>query len=76
MIVNVRVTPNSGGERFERTGDGEFTASIKERAQRDESNDHVQRLVAGYFNVPLTFVRFLTGIRAKKKVFEVAMPAK
>ena len=71
MKVRVRVTPKARKERFQEIGDGEFAASIKEKPERNEANDRVQRLIAGHYNVPLTSVRFLTGIRSRKKVFEV-----
>jgi uncharacterized protein YggU (UPF0235/DUF167 family) len=71
MKVSVRVTPNSRREKFEMTGEQEFTASIKEKPQRNEANDRVQRLIASHYNVPVTSVKFLTGMRAKKKTFEV-----
>lgn len=72
MKVSVRVTPNARKERFEKTAADEFTASIKEKPQRNEANDRVQRLLASHYNVPVTSVRFLTGVRAKKKTFEIA----
>ena len=71
MKVSVRVTPKSRRERFEKTGESEFTAAVREPAERNEANTRVQRLVAAHYNVPLTSVRFLTGVRAKKKVFEI-----
>jgi len=71
MQISVRVTPKARKECFEETKQGEFTASVKERAERNEANDRVQWLVARHFNVPLTNVRFLTGVRGKKKVFDV-----
>ncbi len=71
MKVSVRVTPKSRRERFEETGKGEFAAAIRERPQNNEANDRIQFLLARHFNVPITSVRFLTGMRAKKKVFEV-----
>lgn len=71
MKVRVRVTPKSRREKFEETGECEFSAAIKERPERGEANDRVQRLVARHFNVPLTSVKFLTGVRAKTKMFEV-----
>ncbi|HWO07018.1 MAG TPA: DUF167 domain-containing protein [Candidatus Paceibacterota bacterium] len=74
MKVSVRVTPNARRERFEMTGDNQFTATITEPPERNEANTRVQRLVAAHYNVPLTSVRFLTGMRTKKKVFEVVEP--
>jgi uncharacterized protein YggU (UPF0235/DUF167 family) len=74
MKVSVRVTPNARQERFEMTGEHEFTATIKERPERNAANTRVQRLVAAHYNVPLTNVRFLTGMRTKKKIFEIVHP--
>ncbi len=71
MIINVRVTPNARKERLEQVTDSGFTAAIRERPQRNEANDRVQQLIAEHYNIPLTFVRFLTGERSRKKVFEV-----
>lgn len=71
MQVIVRVTPKARRERFEEGTNGVFTAAVKEKAERNEANDRVQRLLAAHFNVPLTNVRFLTGQRSRKKIFEV-----
>ncbi len=71
MRIKVRVTPNAKKEHFDQKGDHEFTAAVKERPERSEANHRVQTLVARHFNVPLTSVRFLTGMRAKTKMFEV-----
>ena len=71
MRIKVRVTPKAKKERFEKTGENQFTAAVKERAERSEANDRVQVLVAQHFNVPVTSVKFLTGMRARTKLFEV-----
>jgi uncharacterized protein YggU (UPF0235/DUF167 family) len=71
MQVTVRVTPKARREKFEATNHGEYSAAVKERAERNEANDRVQRLLARHFNVPLTNVKFLTGQRSRKKTFEV-----
>lgn len=71
MIVRVRVIPRSRKERFEEVGNNEFTAAVKEKPKRNEVNDRVQQLVARHFNVPVTSVRFLAGVRGKRKTFEV-----
>lgn len=71
MKISVRVTPKARRERFELTGEHAFVAAVREPAERNEANSRVQRLVAAHYNVPVTSVRFLTGVRAKKKVFEV-----
>ena len=71
MLIRVRVIPNSRREHFEKITDSEFTAAVKERPKRGEVNDRVQQLVARHFNLPVTSVRFRTGMRGRNKTFEV-----
>ncbi len=71
MRIRVRVAPHARKEKFEKIGENEYSASVKERALQNEANHRVQTLVARHFNVPLTSVRFLTGHRTKTKTFEV-----
>ena len=71
MRIKVHVTPKARREHFEKTGESEFTATIKEPAERNEANSRVQQLVADYFNLPVTSVRFLAGMRSKVKTFDV-----
>jgi uncharacterized protein YggU (UPF0235/DUF167 family) len=71
MQVKVRVTPNASKERFKQVSDFEFNAAIRERPERNEANSRVQQLVARHYNVPVTSVRFLTGMRTRKKLFEI-----
>ena len=71
MRISVRVTPNARKELFLQRDVHAFTAAVRERPERSEANHRVQTLVARHFNVPLTSVRFLTGMRAKTKMFEV-----
>ena len=71
MKIKVRVTPKARRERFEQITEGEFSAAVRERAERNEANSRVQTLVAWHFNVPVTSVKFLTGQRTKSKLFDV-----
>lgn len=71
MQVKVRVVPKARKERFEKISEREFKAEVKEPAQHNLANTKVQRLVADYFNLPVTSVRFLTGMRGKTKTFEI-----
>jgi|GEM_PF-568578 len=71
MKVHVRVTPNARHERFEQVGEDQFAIALRERPEKNEANARVQRLLSEHFNVPRTSVKFLTGQRSRKKVFEV-----
>ena len=71
MKIKVRVIPKAKKEKFNKVSDTEFTATVRERAERNEANARVQMLVAHHFNVPVTSVRFLTGQRTKSKLFDV-----
>jgi len=71
MVIKVRVTPKARREHFEKVSDSEFKAAVKEPAERNQANSRVQQLVAEHFNLPVTSVRFLTGVRGKVKTFDV-----
>ncbi|MEK7509898.1 MAG: DUF167 domain-containing protein [Patescibacteria group bacterium] len=70
-LIRVRVTPGARRERFEKRAENEFSAAVKERAERNEANARVQELVAEHFSVPITSVRFLAGVRGRTKTFEI-----
>lgn len=70
--ISVRVTAGARKELFEKTGESEFVISVKDPAERNEANDRVRVLLARHFRVPVSSVRFVSGMRAKKKVFSIA----
>lgn len=76
MRVKVRVTAKARRELFEQTGEFAFSVSVKEPRERNEANTRVQQLIAEHFNLPVTSIRFITGMRSKNKVFEVVRPVR
>ncbi len=71
MLIRVQVKPDCHREVFEEFKKGEFRVQVKEPAAGNMANSRVQMLIAEHFNVPVTSVRFRTGMRSHKKTFEV-----
>ncbi len=71
MLIRVHVKPDSHREVIEESKKGEFRVQVKEPAAGNMANSRVQMLIAEYFNVPVTSVRFRTGARSHKKTFEI-----
>lgn len=71
MRVHIAVTPNARREVFEKTADTAFVAKVKKPASRNQANARVRELLASHFGVSLSSIRFVTGMRGKKKVFDV-----
>ena len=71
MRVCVHVKPGSRREVLDRLENGDFRVTVKEEARGNRANLRVQQMIAEHFNVPVTSVRFQSGGRSKKKVFDV-----
>ena len=71
MRVVVHVEPGARREIFTRVKTGEFHAAVREKAERNAANARVQQLVAHFYGVEKSAVRFVTGARGSRKTFEV-----
>lgn len=71
MRVRVNVTPSARRERFEETKSNVFVISVREKAERNEANERVRKLLSLHFRVPMSLVRFVSGVRGKSKTFDV-----
>jgi uncharacterized protein YggU (UPF0235/DUF167 family) len=71
MQVRVKVKADARREKFEKVGETEFEAAVKEPAERNMANRRVQRLLADHFNLPVTSIRFISGMRSPSKIFEI-----
>lgn len=70
MRIRVQVAPDSRRERVEKTEVG-YRISVREPAERGEANDRVRAILARELGVPVSQVRFVTGMRSPNKTFEV-----
>ena len=71
MFVKVQVTTGARKEKFEKIGDNAFSASVREKAERNLANARVCALLSAHFKVPTRAVRIVSGHHAKSKLFNV-----
>lgn len=70
MRIQVRVTPGARRERVEKEGE-RYLIAVREPAERGEANDRIRAILAREFGVPISRVRFRTGMRSPNKTFEL-----
>lgn len=71
MYVRVRVTPSAKRESLIEADARNFSASVKEPAERNLANTRVRELLAERFGIPAGRVRLISGHRSPQKVFAV-----
>lgn len=70
MIIKVKVKPNSREEKFEKIGQGEYLACLKEAPEKGKANLALIKLIARFFNAPVMKVRLRT-FSGRKKIVEI-----
>lgn len=70
MIIKVKVKPNSKEERFERFGECEYLAFLKEAPEKGKANKELIKMIARFFGVPADKVRLKT-FSGRKKIVEI-----
>ncbi len=48
-----------------------YTVRVKEPPERGKANDAIIKLLAGYFNLPRSHIRLVSGATSKRKIFEI-----
>jgi len=71
MRLRVRVKPGAHEEKVSREPDGSLLVSVRARAQEGKANEAVVKAVAGFYHVPKSRVRILTGLSSRTKTLEV-----
>lgn len=70
MIVKVKVKPNSREEKFEKVGEGEYLACLKEAPEKGKANTALIKIIARAFGVSFDRVKLKT-FSGRKKIVEV-----
>lgn len=69
--IHIKVTAGAKKEKFTQKSKDHFTASVKEKAERNMANTRVIELVAEYFKVPTSKVRIVNGHHHPSKLLVV-----
>lgn len=73
MLIKIRVFPNSKEEQIIKKSEHDFVVKTKTAPKRGEANEKVKKLLACYFNLPLSGVRLLKGFRRRNKIFKIRL---
>ena len=68
MIIKIKVKPNSRTQEIIKIGENEYKIALKEKAEDNEANIELLKLLKRYFGKE---VRIVKGVKSKNKVVEV-----
>lgn len=71
MFVKVRVKTGAKKDSLVLLGDKQFSVSTKALAERNEANQSVRSLLAGWYNIEVGKIRLINGHHQPRKLFEV-----
>ena len=71
MYVRVRATPGAKKEIVLKSGEDEFSISVKEKAGRNMANQRIIFLVAKWLGVSSSMVRIVNGHRSRTKLLKI-----
>jgi len=71
MKFQVRVKPNSNEQRIEEFGDHRYLVYVKSRAEDNEANIEMLKMIGKHLGIPSTKLKIVSGASSKDKTVEV-----
>lgn len=71
MIIKAKVKLRAKEEEIEKDENGDFIVRVKELPVEGRANKAVMRIIAGYFNVPASSIRIVSGFKSRQKTIEI-----
>jgi len=71
LKISVLVKPNSKKEAVERKEDGSFLVRVHTPPVDGKANERVVELLSKFLRIPKSNFELISGLRGKKKIFEV-----
>lgn len=71
MIIQVKTFPLARENKIIKIGENSFEVRVKEKAENNKANFAVLELVADYFKVAISQVRFIKGVGSRNKVLRI-----
>ena len=71
MRYFLKVHPGAKQEKIEKINENTFSVWVKEPAKENKANFAVLEAVAKHFNVGISRIRFVGGVKSKEKIVEV-----
>lgn len=69
--IFVKAKPNAKKESIEKIDDTHFLLSVKEPAKEGRANEAVVKILAEYFDVPVSRIHLVSGFSSRQKKFEI-----
>jgi uncharacterized protein (TIGR00251 family) len=74
MIIQVKAFPSARENKIIKIDENNFEVRVKEKAEDNKANFAILELVADYFKVSLSQVKFIKGIKSRNKVLKINSP--
>lgn len=75
MKIFVKAKPGAKIEKVEKVGENNFVVSVKEPPIKGRANQAIIKVLAEYFNVPLSDIKIVSGHTSRQKVIKVDKPS-
>lgn len=71
MRISVAVKTNSKKESVEKQEDGSYLVRVRALPVEGKANERIRELLAEHFQVAKKLVTIVSGLKAKKKIFDI-----
>ncbi|PIR87589.1 MAG: hypothetical protein COU10_03765 [Candidatus Harrisonbacteria bacterium CG10_big_fil_rev_8_21_14_0_10_45_28] len=71
MKITVEARPGQKVASVEKVGEGRYRVKIDAPAKENKANLRLLEILAEYFDVPFSCVRFVSGAKSKIKILEI-----
>ncbi len=72
MKISVAVKTNSKTESVTWQADGSYLARVRVQPIEGRANERIRELLAEHFGLPKSKIQIVSGLKSKKKVFEIS----
>ncbi len=71
MFIKVKVFPNQKKQKIIKKSKDSFEIRVKQKAEKNQANYAVFRVLASYFNLPISCFQIIKGQKSKNKIFKI-----
>lgn len=69
--IKVLVKPGVKVSKIEKTSEGEYTVWVDAPAKENKANIRLLNILSEYLQVPVSSIRFVSGVKGRVKVLEI-----
>ena len=74
LVLNVKVQPQAGKTEIVPGRSGEYRIKVNAPPERGKANREVIKLIASFFECPVSCVRIIRGEKSRSKVIMIEIP--